>query len=72
MVNIGFSAENGIAALAAKGVYAGALIKKRWYWPKSVPEDITGRNFSYKEVGGVDMLEADTEDGNPFRIFCLK
>ena len=41
-------------------MYDGALIKKRRYWPKSVPGDLTDRNFSDKEVGDVDMLEAAT------------
>ena len=31
VTNSGFCGENGIVALMAKGVYACALIKKRWY-----------------------------------------
>ena len=67
-----FFVSNGIVALVAKGVYVGALIKKRRYWPKSVAGDLIEQNFAYKEVGGVDMLEASTEDGKPFRVFFLK
>ena len=37
--------SNGIFALAVKGVYAGALVKKSWHYPKSVPRDIIDRNF---------------------------
>ena len=42
-----------------KGVYAGALIKKLRYFPKSVSGDIIDRNFVENYVGGVDMLEAN-------------
>ena len=72
MVNIGFSAENGIVALAAKGVYAGALIKKRRYWPKGVPGDLVDQYFPDKKVGDVDMLVAATKYCKPFQIFCFK
>ena len=34
VTEIGFCVVNGIVALAAKGLYAGALIKKRQYWLK--------------------------------------
>ena len=37
--------ENGILALAAKGVFAGTLIKKRQYLLKIVPGDLVDRNF---------------------------
>ena len=53
----GCCVRNGIVALVKKGVYAGALIKKRRYWPKSVPRDLINRKFSYKEVRDLDMLE---------------
>ena len=55
-----FCVTCGIVALAAKGVYAGTLVKKRRYWPKSVLGDRIDRNFVDKEVGDVDMLEAAT------------
>ena len=68
----GFCVANGIVALATKVVYAGDLIKKCRFWPKGVPGNLVGRNFAYKEVGGVDILEDATEDGRPFHIFCSK
>ena len=55
-----FCDANDIFTLVIKGVYPGALIKKRWYWPKIVTGDLIYRNFAYKEVGDVYMLEADT------------
>ena len=41
-----FFVANGIFALAVKGVYAGGLVKKNWYWPKSDPRDLIDRYFS--------------------------
>ena len=48
--------ENGILALAAKGVYCGALANKRRYFPKQFLGDLINRNFTDNEVGGVDMF----------------
>jgi hypothetical protein len=61
-----------VVALASRGVYAGALIKKRRYWPKGVLGEAIDEHFRNKEVGDVDMLEAKTEDNKPFRIFCFR
>ena len=72
VMNSGFFVANVIVSLAAKGLYACALIKKRRYWPKSVRGDLIDRKFAEKEVGDVDMLEAAIEYGKPFRILCFK
>ena len=45
VMDSGFCAANIIVAFATKGVYAGALIKKRGHLPKSFPWDIIDRNF---------------------------
>ena len=42
---------NGIFALSMKGVYVIALVKKHWYCPKIVPEDLIDRNFSTSRWG---------------------
>ena len=55
VTEIVFWVANEIVALAPKGVYAGSLINKLRYCPKSVPGDLTDWNFSYKEVGDVDL-----------------
>ena len=52
----GFCVANCIVELAAKRLYVGDIIKKRWFWPKSVPGDLIGRHFEEKEVEGLDML----------------
>ena len=72
VVDSGFCVENGIFELAAKGVYAGALVKKHRYWPQIVPADIVDRHSVDKVIGDVDILEDFTEDGKPLRIFCFK
>ena len=64
-----FCVANGIIALSTRGVYAGALVKKRWYWTKSVSGDLIDWNFADKEVGVVDMLDAAIEEVKPIRIF---
>ena len=51
-----FGAEKGIFELGERGVYASALIKKRKYWPKNVPEDSINGYFVNTDVVGVDMF----------------
>ena len=58
--------------LEERGVYSGALIKKRRYWPNNVPGDSINRNFVNKEVEDVEILEAKMDDGNPFIYISLK
>ena len=71
VVYSGFCVVNRIVALAVKVVYGLAILKKRRYWTKSVPGDLIDRNFADKKVGGVDMMEDATEDGNKLRILCF-
>ena len=44
----GFYIAKGIVELEAKGVYGGALIKKRKYWPMNVPGDEIDKHFEGK------------------------
>ena len=69
VLDSGFCVAKGIVALEAKGVFAGALIKKRRYWPKGVPGDLIDEHFENMEVGDVDMVMAATKEGKPFKIF---
>ena len=62
----------GIVALMVQGVYGGALTKKLCYCPKFVPGYLVDRYFADNKVGGVDMLEVNTEDRRLFNIFCFK
>ena len=70
MTDSGFCVANGIVALTAKLVYSGALVKNHRYGPKIVPGYIIGHNFSYNEVGDLDILEAATEFVETFGTLC--
>ena len=62
-------------ALEERGVYTGAIINKRKYYPKGVPGDEIDHNLHNRYVGDVDMLESMTEEfseGNIFIIFSSK
>ena len=72
VLDSGFCVDIGITELESKGVYAGAIIEKRRYWPKGVPGGLIDTHFQDKEVGGVDILEARTQENKPFQIFCMK
>ena len=67
-----FCVAKGIIELKSKGVYMGALIRKRRYWLKGLPGDLIGAHFEDKEFSGVGMLEARTQGNKSFRIFCMK
>ena len=45
VLDSGFCVAKGIVALEVKCVFAGALIKKRRYWPKGVPGDLIDEHF---------------------------
>ena len=59
----GFYVEKGITTLEERGVYYGALITKRKYWPKGVPGDEIDWNLHNRDSSDVDVLEAMTEEG---------
>ena len=71
ILDSGFCVLQGIIELRKKGVFAGALIKKRKYWPKYIDGDAIDKHFVDKEVGETDS-RAGVLDGVPFDIFCLK
>ena len=58
--------------LEVKDVSAAALIKKRCYRPKVVPDDLINTNFEDKEVDDVGIIEAINEDNKLFKLFCVK
>ena len=71
ILDSGFCVLKALIALRKKGVFAGALIKKRRYWPKYVPGDMIDDYFKEKEVGSTDSLKGTLEDV-PYDIFCMK
>ena len=52
-------------------MFAGALVKKRQYWPKGVPGALIDEHFENMEAGDIDMVMAATEEGKPFKIVCF-
>ena len=56
ILDSGFCVLEGIFELRKMGVYAGALNKKRRYWPKHVPGQLINTHFKDKEVGNTDSL----------------
>ena len=50
ILDSGFCVLQGIIKLRKLGVFAGALIKKRRYWPKHIPGDKINDHFKDKEV----------------------
>ena len=47
----GFCLLEGLIELRKVGVFVGALIKKRRYWPNHIKRDMIDTHFQDKEVG---------------------
>ena len=71
ILDSGFCGLKGIVELRKKGVFAGALIKKRRYWPKYIHGDEVKEHFNDKEVGDADSWGGKLEDV-PFHVFAMK
>jgi hypothetical protein len=54
-----------------KGLYAGALIKKRRYWPTLVPGNAMDARFADKAVGDVDQVTGVMDNVN-YKLFDMK
>jgi hypothetical protein len=70
-LDFGFCILAAICALYTRGIYAGALITKRRYWPKLVPGDAIDSRFSSLMVGQTDTVSGNL-DGVDYSIFCMK
>jgi hypothetical protein len=71
VLDSGFCVLLALHALKKKGVYAGALIKKRCYWPSLVAGDAIDGHFDDKEVGAVAAVEGN-HDGICYNIWAMK
>ena len=71
ILNSGFCVLEGVVELPKLGVFGGALIKQRRYWPKYIPSDKIDDHFKDKEVGGVDSLTGKL-DGVHYDIFYME
>ena len=71
VLDSGFCVLKAIVALYQKGIYAGALIKKRRYWPTLVPGPAMDDRFAAKEVGSVEAL-CGTLNNVEYHMWCMK
>ena len=71
ILDSGFCVLQALIELRKVGVFAGALIKKRRFWPKHVPGDMIDDHFKDKDVGLVDSLKGKI-DNVPYDIYCMK
>ena len=71
VLDSGFCVLKGIVGLYRKGLYAGALIKKRRYWPTLVPGDAIDEHFADKAVGAVDAITGVLDNVN-YKLFGMK
>ena len=71
ILDSGFCVLEALIELKKVGVFAGALIKKRRYWPKHVKGEMIDAHFSDARVGHVDSWSGKLNDV-PYDIFCMK
>ena len=71
ILDSGFCVLKGIVELAKKGVFAGAQIKKRRYWPKYVPGDVIDSHFKNEPVGKSNAVCGEME-GVQYNIFAAR
>jgi hypothetical protein len=74
VLDSGFCVLKAILALkTVGGMYAGALIKKRRYWPALVPGPAMDARFESKGVGDVEGIQGlDTTTNTPYFLWGMK
>ena len=70
ILDSGFCVLSGIIELAKKGVFAGAQIKKRRYWPKGIPGKFLVDRFKNTAVGAANAIRG-TLSGVKYNVFIL-
>lgn len=71
VLDSGFCVLAALAALRSLGVFAGALVKKRRYWPRHIAGDAIDRHMATKNVGDTAAVEG-TLDGVQYNVWCMK
>ena len=71
MLDSGFCVLQGLVQSKKLGVFAHALIKKRWYWSKHVKGDDINQHFANEEVRSADALRGKL-DSVPVYIYGMK
>lgn len=74
VLDSGFCVLKAILALkTVGGLFAGALIKKRRYWPALVPGPAMDERFAAKAVGEVEAIQGlDVASNTPYFVWCMK
>ncbi len=65
----GFCVTKGVLALHNAGVFGQFLIKKRKYWPQSIPGDYINNYMSLKPLGHMEMFVQKIK-GKRFFVHC--
>ena len=71
ILDSGFCVLQAIIALRENGVFSGALIKKRKYWPKWIDGDAIDRHMEDRAVGECDSFRGRL-NGIDYDVFCMK
>ena len=71
VLDSGFCVLKALVALHEKGIYAGALIKKRRYWPALVPGKAMDERFAGKSPGECEAITG-TLNSSPYFIWGMK
>lgn len=71
VLDSGFCVLQALVALRTFGVFAGALIKKRRYWPRFIAGDSIDAHMSTKNVGETAAVEGSL-DGVHYNVWCMK
>eukprot|EP00804_Cyclotella_cryptica_P001269 CCRYP_012764-RA/>CCRYP_012764-RA protein AED:0.37 eAED:0.03 QI:0/0/0/0.5/1/1/4/0/472 len=71
VLDSGFCVLKALVALHEKGIYAGALIKKRRYWPALVPGEAMDERFAGKSPGECEAITG-TLNASPYFIWGMK
>ena len=71
VLDSGFCVLEALIQLRKQWGFAGALIKKRKYWPKHVPGEAIDDAMTGKNVGECDSLSGSIDDIK-YDIFCMK
>ena len=71
VLDSGFCVLQALVELQKVGVFAGALIKKRRFWPALVPGNVIDQHFDGKEVGSVNSVGGSL-DGVKYNIWAMK
>ena len=57
ILDSGFCVLQGLIELRKNGLFAAAVVKKRRYWPKTVPREAIKERMVNAEIGDVDSLK---------------